>query len=175
MAEYDSTTDTLDHIETVRKLLLKPIGSLVRRGMKHDRSKLEAEEKPTFDRVTPRLKESVYGSEDYKGHLKSMGPALKHHYAVNDHHPEHFEGDNARNRPDYTLGMNLPSPVQHMNMMQLLEMLCDWMAAGRRHDPPTDIHHSIEVNRKRWSIPDDLALLLHITAEAILDLERASE
>jgi hypothetical protein len=167
---YDSRPDTLEHIETVRKLLVKVVGSLVKRGINHDRSKLEEPEKSTFDRVTPKLRDSEYGSADYGGHLKSMGPALKHHYAHNDHHPEFFD-ENPRKRPDYTLGMNLPSSVQHMNIMQLTEMLCDWMAAGRRHDPPTDIHHSIEVNRKRFLIPDAICTLLHVTADEILRLE----
>jgi len=40
--------------------------------------------------MTPKLAGSTYGSEEYKAFLGQMKPALDHHYAVNDHHPEHF-------------------------------------------------------------------------------------
>src|SRR5690242_15206159 len=91
MTDYDSTEDTVAHINLVRDYIDKVVRDLRVRGTKHDGSKLGEIEKPIFDRCTPRLRTLDYGSPEYKGYLKSMGKALDHHYAHNDHHPEHYE------------------------------------------------------------------------------------
>jgi hypothetical protein len=83
-----------------------------------------------------------------------MGPALKHHYDHNDHHPEHF-----------------PNGVEDMDLMQITEMLCDWIAAGRRHADGGDIHRSIEQNAERFGYGDELRKILHTTADRLLFLE----
>lgn len=88
---YDSTRDTNAHRLRVRNLMFDVSDELVRRGFEHDESKLAAPEKPIFDKFTPRLRSSTYGSEEYKGFLREMQVALDHHYAVNSHHPEHGE------------------------------------------------------------------------------------
>jgi hypothetical protein len=66
-------------------------GMLELRGVEHDRSKLEAPEVDLFDEYTPKLAGCAYGSGEYWQFLKSLKPALDHHYAENRHHPEHFE------------------------------------------------------------------------------------
>jgi hypothetical protein len=106
-----------------------------------------------FDRVTPRLAESTYGSDEYKGFLADMGEGLRHHYAVNDHHPEHFD-----------------CGIKEMNLIQLTEMLSDWIAATRRH-ADGDIHKSIDQNAERFGYGDELRRILHDTVDAILDRE----
>jgi hypothetical protein len=103
--------------------------------------------------VTPLLKDSTYGSEEYKGFLADMGEGLAHHYAVNDHHPEHFD-----------------CGIKEMNLIQLTEMLCDWIAATRRH-ADGDIHRSIDQNAERFGYGDELRRLLHDTVDAILARE----
>jgi len=87
---YDSTADTLTHIRNVQSKLNAVARELIIRGEKHDASKLLPPEKEIFDEYTPKLKNSTYGSDEYKGFLKGMGEALKHHYDNNSHHPEHY-------------------------------------------------------------------------------------
>lgn len=134
MAEYDSTADTLKHIQEVQKGILNFCMLMMQRAMVHDESKLSDEEKPYFDRETPRLKELVYGSPEYKESLKRLGTALDHHYSANDHHPEHFA-----------------SGVNDMNLMQLVEMFFDWVAASKRNKGGT---LNLEVSFERFNFDD---------------------
>jgi hypothetical protein len=129
---------------------------LQQRAAVHDQSKLGDIEKPVFDAVTVKLRELDYGSPEYKAALEEMGPALDHHYAANDHHPEHF-----------------PGGIYEMDLLQLTEMLVDWIAAGRRHSPPNDIHNSIRQNAERFGYQRNryFEQLLHRTADTILGLE----
>jgi hypothetical protein len=146
---YDSTHDTLSHIATVRGYLGQTIVDLQRRAGEHDRSKLTAPEKAIFDEFTPKLRDSTYGSEEYEGFRGAMGEALKHHYAHNSHHPEHYE-----------LG------VRGMDLLDLVEMLADWKAATLRH-ADGDLLRSIEINQERFGYSDELKALLHNTAERL--------
>ena len=139
---YDSRPDTYKHIAEVRKNLNTVAASLMIRGHVHDDSKLVSPEVEVFDEYTPKLKDAEYGSDEYKGFLKGMGVALEHHYAANDHHPEHFAHG-----------------VKDMDLMQFTEMLCDWMAAVKR-TKGGDIRKSIEFNRERFGYGNELAQLM---------------
>jgi hypothetical protein len=59
-----------------------------------------------------------------------------------------------------------------MNLIQLTEMLCDWIAATRRH-ADGDIRRSIDQNAERFGYGEDLKRLLHNTVDAILSAEMA--
>jgi len=146
MSDYDSTQDTLDHIMRVKHLLERINAKLMARAEDHDKTKLESPEKEVFDEFTPKLKGSTFGSDEYKGFLKAMKPALDHHYAFNRHHPEHF-------------GL---FGIEGMNLIDLLEMLADWKAASERHDDG-DILKSLEINRKRFNFPPPLKKILFNT------------
>ena len=142
---YDSTDDTKKHQEKVAMLLQQVAGELRKRAGRHDDSKLHPPEKEVFDRVTPLLKGSTYGSEEYKRRLEEMGEGLKHHYKVNSHHPEyHVTG------------------IHGMNLIDLVEMLCDWKAATLRHKDG-DIVTSIIMNGRRFNIDNDLTDILQNT------------
>jgi hypothetical protein len=151
---YDSRPETYEHIDEVRKVLGGAIADLRHRSDQHDQSKLRPPEVEMFDEYTPKLRELEYGSEEYEATREAMGPALKHHYDHNDHHPEHF-----------------PNGVEDMDLMQITEMLCDWIAAGRRHADGGDIHRSIEQNAERFGYGDELRKILHTTADRLLFLE----
>jgi hypothetical protein len=112
----------------------------------HDLSKLYEPEMSEFIRLTPKLKSSTYGSSEYKQFLKELGPALKHHYANNRHHPEHFENG-----------------YRDMNLIDIVEMFCDWVAATKRHDNG-DIMRSIDLNKKRFCMSDDIVSIFKNTA-----------
>jgi len=146
MGDYDSRPDTWQHIHTVRGLLGETITEMMRRAQQHDQSKLADPERATFDEYTPKLKASTYGSGEYKGFLAGMRVALDHHYAVNSHHPEHFE--------DGYAGMSL---------LDVLEMLADWKAATLRHDDG-DLDRSISINAERFGYGEEFERLLRTTA-----------
>ena len=115
----------------------------------HDASKLKDPELSVFDEYTPKLKGSTYGSDEYKGFLEGMGVGLKHHYEVNDHHPEHF-----------------PNGIHDMNLLQWIEMLADWKAATERHTDG-DLRRSIEQNAERFGYGAAMADILLSTADAM--------
>ena len=50
-----------------------------------------------------------------------------------------------------------------MNLIDMLEMICDWKAASERH-ADGDILKSIEINQKRFGYSDDLKNILINTA-----------
>lgn len=139
---YDSKSDTIEHINTVRGFLRKVLKDLDTRLLVHDASKLEDPEKATFDEYTPKLKGSTYGSDEYKSFLAAMKPALDHHYANNSHHPEFY-----------------PDGIRGMSLLDVVEMLCDWKAATLRH-ADGDIRQSIEINQKRFGYSDELKIIL---------------
>ena len=146
---YDSTEDTKAHIVMVRWFLEKVMGELTARQWNHDESKLEEPEKSMYDEFTPKLRGSTYGSDEYMQFLKDMGAALQHHYANNSHHPEHFENG-----------------VSGMSLLDLIEMLADWKAAGMRHSNGS-IAQSMEVNRKRFNMSDQLYEIFQNTVKEL--------
>ncbi len=149
MTDYDSTKDTQEHISKVRQNLWEFTHELERRGSVHDASKLESPEKEAFDEVTPQLRGLTYGSDEYKAATAKLGEALKHHYANNSHHPEH-----------YTNG------IAGMTLCDLVEMFCDWKAATERH-ADGNLERSIEINRERFQMSDQLAQIFQNTREWI--------
>lgn len=144
---YDSSKDTLAHIRRVNHLLLDFCMDLMRRAQVHDNSKLLPPEKEIFDEYTPLLAGSTYGTPEYTELLKGLGKALEHHYMNNSHHPEH-----------YPIG-----GVSDMTLMDVVEMFFDWKAASERHNSG-DIMKSIEHNKKRFGIDDQLASIFENTA-----------
>lgn len=160
--EKATNYETLKHIQCVRDLLLKVIRELTVRCEQHDRSKLEEPEISTFVEYTPKLKDVTYGSDEYKQFLIEMKPALEHHYANNRHHPEYFQ--------DEMYAAFRSSPVNCMNLVDIIEMLCDWKAAALRHNDG-DINKSIEINKKRFGISDQLISILENSVELFEDEE----
>jgi hypothetical protein len=118
------------------------IASLLTRGELHDQTKLEEPEMSIFSEVTPKLAGLTYGSDEYKAALEEIKPALDHHYARNRHHPEHHKNG-----------------VNDMNLLDIVEMFCDWKAATLRHNDG-NIRQSIEVNAERYGISEQLTQIL---------------
>lgn len=171
---YDSRIDTYEHIAQVRRRLSHAAASLLRRGEDHDLSKLDSPEREIFDEFTPKLRDTTYGSDEYKSYLAAMKPALDHHYAFNSHHPEHFDGSaclqcGARDEEPCTCGGPRVSlaGIRGMSLLDLIEMLCDWKAATLRH-ADGDIFRSIEVNQKRFGYSDELKQIFLNTVREIL-------
>jgi len=140
---------TIKHIMDVQGFISIIVGELETRARFHDRSKLYSPEVETFDVYSKKLKGCTYNSEEYKQFLKGMKPALDHHYAENNHHPEHWENG-----------------IADMDLVDLTEMLCDWKAATLRHDDG-DLIKSIEQNQKRFGYSNDIKKLLLKTARRL--------
>lgn len=149
MSAYDSCLDTWEHISRVYELLSGVTENLLQRASVHDRSKLVEPELSIFDEYTPKLEQSTYGSDEYKRFLAEMGPGLRHHYAANSHHPEHYADG-----------------IRAMSLLDLIEMLCDWKAASERH-ADGDLLRSIEQNQKRFGYSDELKSIFLATAREL--------
>jgi hypothetical protein len=147
MSGYDSRPDTYQHIESVRLRLMAVVLRLIERAQLHDASKLQEPELSVFNEYTPKLRDSTYGSDEYKSFLDGMGEGLRHHYEVNDHHPEHHADG-----------------IHGMDLLQMTELLADWKAATTRH-ADGDLGRSIEQNAERFGYGDEIKRLLLNTAE----------
>lgn len=150
----DSESETIKHIRRVQSLLADVSNRLFLRAIAHDVSKLEEPEASTFEEFTAKLKGSTYGSPEYKQFLADMKPALDHHYANNRHHPEHWAGG-----------------IKDMSLLDLIEMLIDWKAAGERHANGS-IEKSLAHNKGRFGYGDELAAILQRTALELWPVSR---
>lgn len=140
--DYDCTLDVLQHKYVVAWYLSGIANILQVRALLHDNSKLISPEKECFDKWTPELKEHTFGSDYYKQALSEMGEGLKHHYAKNSHHTEHFHNG-----------------IDGMNLLDVIEMVCDWKAAANAKGVTVDLEHAIE----RFNISSQLANIIRNT------------
>jgi Family of unknown function (DUF5662) len=143
---YDSRADTLAHIQLVRDHLGTFVVEMLKRGARHDASKLTPAEKPAFDLVLPLLAGVAYGSPEYQALVERVKPALEHHYAHNSHHPEHY-----RERG-----------IAGMDLFDIVEMICDWMASARRR-PEDGV--KLSYNAGLFGIEPQLASILANTLD----------
>ena len=151
MKKYDSEEDTKEHIRRVRFYLVKCINEFSARAYNHDRDKIEDPvEKRLFDEYTPKLRDCTYGSDEYKEFLKGLKEGLDIHYKNNRHHPEHFENG-----------------IKDMNLIDLLEMICDWKAASERH-ADGDVYKSLVINKERFGYSDELYNILKNTVDFLV-------
>lgn len=156
MSDHDLTLEqqatsfhTMRHIARVQELMMMFMKVMMDRSVNHDQSKLEKPEVELFTEFTPKLAGCTYGSEEYEGFRKAMQPALDHHYANNRHHPEHFKNG-----------------IDDMNLIDLVEMFCDWKAASERHNDG-NIRKSIEINSTRFNMNPQLVKIFENTVDAV--------
>jgi len=136
----DTRAETLTHIHAVRDRIGSFIAVMLRRAARHDASKFSPEEKPAFDRVIPLLRDVPYGSDRWREVAALLGPAAAHHFAHNSHHPQHY-----------------PEGIAGMDLFDLVEMLCDWMAAAERR-PADGVR--LDLNIAEFGIEPQLAAIL---------------
>lgn len=128
--------------------------ALMWRVARHDVSKLRAPEVDVFAAEGANLRSLEYGSAEYEESLARLRPALEHHYAENRHHPEHWEHG-----------------IGDMAVLDIVEMLCDWAAAVRRHDDG-DLGRSIVRNSRRFGYGGSMTAALLDTAAEIGAMRR---
>jgi hypothetical protein len=141
--------ETIKHIQQVQSNLFKLVYLLLERGRLHDRSKLESPELEYFVKFTDRLKNLTYGSEEYKKNLEEISPALAHHFANNRHHPEHF-----------------PDGINNMNLIDVVEMLCDWKASASRQNNG-NLRLTISMNAEKFKIEPQFLKVLENTLDLL--------
>jgi len=139
---------TREHQSRVSELISAAASELLRRGRSHDASKLVNPEREAFENGAD-LTKLVYGTDEYWKARSSLGEALERHYSANDHHPEHHKNG-----------------INDMDLVQLLEMICDWVAAVERMKDG-DISRSLEINKERFGISDQLNQILINTVSNI--------
>lgn len=142
--------DTVEHRQKVQQILASFIAELTQRSIHHDDTKFEEPEAPLFAEVVDQLATLTYNSPKYKECLEKLKPALDHHYAKNTHHPQHYQDG-----------------IDGMDLMDLVEMIADWKASTERHNTG-NIDKSMEVNRTRFKIDDQLYKILQNTVERYL-------
>jgi hypothetical protein len=143
----DSTKETQEHISKVAKHLAGASIELLNRARVHDDSKLQTPEKELFDKYTHVLDKVKYDSPEYHECLKGLKPALDHHYANNTHHPQYYENG-----------------IDGMDLFDVMEMFWDWCAATER-TKDGDIRKSIEINKGRFEMSDQLASIFMNTVD----------
>lgn len=146
---YDSTEDTQAHIRLVQANLQQCANNLIVRAAHHDETKLIEPEKSLLDALGSQTNLPPYGSVEERARFDALAEFRRLHYAVADHHPEHT-----------------PEGIRGMSLLSLAEMLCDWHAAGARH-VGGDIWQSLEFNRKRFGLSDEVYTILENTVKEL--------
>lgn len=150
----NARAETYKHIRRVNELVIAVAQMLLDRAVVHDDSKLLPPEADLFEASTEKLGGITYGSAEYQQSLDEIRPAIEHHQQTNRHHPEfHANG------------------IRGMNLVDLVELLCDWRAAGERHDNG-DIRKSIELNQSRFGYGDELRHILENTVPLLATCSR---
>ena len=142
MNDVDVMLDMIDHRDKVAAFMCRIAHDLSLRAIDHDKSKFSERELPAFLEATPGLRSLTYGSEEYKKELRRIKPAVDSHYLFNRHHPEHFADG-----------------ISGMDLVDLIEMLCDWAAAVKRHDD-SSMEKSVEINKDRFMVTSQLHTIL---------------
>jgi hypothetical protein len=157
--ELNFENETRKHQQLVSRYINIFAQELLKRANCHDKSKLENPERKQFVEYTEKLKDMEYGSEEYKKCMEEMKETLKHHYSLNKHHPEYWEINGWAFETLY-------DPIRAMDLADIAEMICDWLAACKRHKNGS-IYDSIEKNKERFGINDQLCYILNQTANML--------
>jgi hypothetical protein len=89
----------------------------------------------------PLLQGVAYSSPEYQAVVDRVAPALEHYYRENSHHPEHYGH----------------AGVTGMDLFDVVEMVCDWMAGARRN--PAD-GGKLAFNVEKFGIERQLASII---------------
>lgn len=151
LAEQATNFHHTKHILRVGEHIFKFVKALLDRAVAHDQSKLARPEIEAFTAHSDKLAGSDYGQAEYEATKKAMADALQHHYANNRHHPEHFKHG-----------------IEDMNLVDIVEMFCDWKAASERHNTG-NLRKSIEINADRFKMSPQLVKIFENTVDLLED------
>lgn len=142
-----TTPTTKEYIEkhqnAVKRWLAHFSMILQSRAIKHDESKLQEPEYSLWKKMDeePRY---PYGTKEYSSKLKRWQHLFKLHWKDkrNRHHPEHFT-----------------SPVVEMDLMDMIEMLCDWLGY-KEAVSYSEASKLVDNQCKRFNFPEEFKNLL---------------
>lgn len=137
-----SRSETTVHIRKVQDRMKEVRSALAIRAERHDASKLREPELSGYAVLQTRLAGVLYGTPEYRAALDEAKPTIQHHYAENDHHPEHY-----------------PNGVAGMSLLALIEMICDWKAASARGRQSG----GLQVDAARFGLDTQLASIIRAT------------
>ena len=143
--------ETHRHIDDVQIYMQRCIDKLHQNSKIHDLTKFGEEElTPLMNLYAHHEKNGVskFGTEEYKKDMKThLSSMIKHHHQENTHHPEHFEAG-----------------VKGMNLMQVLEMVCDWASASKRSGGGIV---NLNDTQKRFCFSDDMKEIMRNTLKTL--------
>lgn len=141
-----------EHQQQVGGVMLKVISELMTRALTHDSSKFTTQQlKDNLITLPDKWKIQAaghgYHSPQQKEHRQKFAPEIDRHRSAHPHHPEHFGND-----------------VNKMDLIDLLEMLCDWYVSA------PDIDQSIGENSGDYNIDPHIRQLLENTASRLKEI-----
>jgi hypothetical protein len=125
------------------------IQELIKRAQDHDNSKFSEEEFPFLVKAMDDLHKVQFGTPEYAEVREKWSGLFNSHYKKNSHHPEFY-----------------PNGIEDMNLLDLVELLCDWKAASMRKENGGTISNSIRVGTERYGLSSQLVKILENTARA---------
>lgn len=137
-----------EHKHRVSVYMTRIITCLTERSVNHDMTKFESEELEPYAEAVDGFAKNAFGSPGYEELKRKLGPAVEHHYQLNRHHPEFFENG-----------------INDMDLVDMVEMLCDWKSATQNHVPHGNLEKSIQNAIDKYGMSPQLAQILRNTAK----------
>jgi hypothetical protein len=129
--------DLAQHKGWVNKYIVKVVHLLRERADGHDDDKYKDPLKRIYSKNFDALCKTTFRSPEYNKIVGSeeFQEAFKIHTKNNRHHPQHFENG-----------------VEDMNLIDIIEMLCDWKAASDRTGRKQSVKEGMELNYEKYHI-----------------------
>ena len=140
-----------EHTFGVRRRVILMCTALMARAITHDNSKYSESELDGHISQTDEMRGIKYGTDAYYAIKKKYESLSVEHFANNRHHPEHH-----------------PNGIDDMTLVDVIEMLCDWLTGSE--DTGTPVERSLEINEERYRISPQLMKVLKNTVRDF-DLE----
>lgn len=147
--ETKTLLEVLRHNGLVRAFISKLANALEMRGLEHDMSKFGFDEFGTIVCIKGIARRFAYGSPEYEAELNANREALNEHLLHNRHHPECH-----------------PGGIDDMSLLDIVEMVCDWMAANAMYGKPT-WGEAVAVHAERFGLEEKHVYLIRLIAEEL--------
>lgn len=146
----DFFTDVIMHIGEVQENLEEISSNIKRRGLAHDRSKLDSLEFDIFTSTRTKFKEASYGTPSYQECVDLAKPAVDHHHKNNSHHTDFWQDG-----------------INDMSLMDIIEMISDWKAANRRSADQKSFCNTLEFAFKKAKVDPQLQKIIMNTLQEL--------
>ena len=122
-----------DHIFGVSQRLTRFCTVLMTRAITHDNSKYSESELDDHISMAVEMDGIQYGTDTYYAIKRKYESLSAQHFANNRHHPEHHHNG-----------------IDDMNLVDVIEMLCDWLTGSENTGTP--VERSLEINEERYNV-----------------------